>query len=700
MKKLNSLAILAIAAIGLFACSKAEVPTPEDTESPETPAVVSTHTVTFEVGNPETKTAIVEHGSDPATYVWSASDADGIVIWENANIGTGVSMDFGSPANYSSATIRATFTDDESGSYVYKGFFSKGRSGGGEPLLYTTQTPAESSFDPNADILISKVTDAFNAPQSSVALKFKRVVVPNKMTLKGLTPGETISTVVVKGDKPLGGYYNYKGASVETPEGWYGSDNTITLNINREVPVSGELVVWFLTRPVDDVTLTVTANGSSTIYSKTFGSTISFELGSYTVFGVSSLTRTPNYSGDYVLINEETEKMAVAWETGDTYVNSEAIDYEAGIVYYNPDAINLSESKLTLAVVGSGLYSFVQNGKYLSAANTGNVFNGLASFNNDNSSWEVTNSEGNWTIRAVNSTNEAKILRYNSTYSRFACYASGQKAVTLVPIANVKPSPAIGLLGGTNLEADAAATADVDMGIAFNSATTSVAATIYDDSTCETAFTGDWLSVSADTDGATYSTLSNNSTGATRTAYVKIVATNANRSVNEVITIVQSYIGAVSSYYAPLESSDLSSAEFTSGRYIIVAGTNVANGSVPETNWGGYVPVSIVDNKITATAALEELEVTLSGDSENGYTVYFESLASPVYLTPYASASFNVAAKASATKFDFTTESILNHSNNSWNLRCNLAGSGKGYRWYSTTTGTAACLYKKVTPTP
>lgn len=610
MIKLNSLAILAIAAIGLFACAKAEAPTPEDTESPETPAVVSTHTVTFEVGNPETKTAIVEHGSDPATYVWSASDAARLAVFENGVAANSITLNFsGDPVDYSTATVTASF-DDQDGPYVYTANYAGSRTAGGNPQILTTQNPSATNYDPSADILIAKPTDPSATIVSPLSMRFKRVVVPNKMTLKGLTAGETVSTVVIKSDGShnIGGYYNLSS------ESWAGTGKAITVICNQVVPASGMIDVWFVTRVVSGVTLTVVANTAENTYSKTFGSTIDFEEGSYTVFGVNALTKEAKVAdGNYILTNKAKNKLAAAWVSEDTKLN--AIDAESvdDVVYFNPDIAGFDKDNATISIARVtdseseyfGLYTMRQNGLYLYSAADGIKAKAELDVN---SYWDISNSAGNWTISASLSENN-KDLQYNS--NRFNCYSSSQTAVALVPVANVKTTPAITLNNGASLDADATAASNVDMGVGFNSATTSVSATIYDDSTCETAFTGDWLSVSADTDGATYSTLSTNSTGATRTAYVKIVATNANRSVTTVITIVQGYTGAVTSYYRKITSS----ASLINGDYLIVyeSGSLAFNGGLSTIDVSNNtIPVTIDEGKIVANSTTDAAKFSIT----------------------------------------------------------------------------------------
>lgn len=275
--------LAAIAAISFYSCSKNEVETPD---SPKT----FTHTVTIKAGAPETRTEIVM-GETSATFKWSADDASRFVIKENNTAGTGISLT--STDDYVTATLGATFATEAADSYEYTAWMSGTKtSSGSNPRIATSQKPTATSFDPKADILVAK-PQSFTAPQDELLMQFYRPVVINKMTLKGLTVGAKVSTVKISGDKNLAGSYNTSTNS------WTGDNKVINVTVNQTVPSSGEVDVFFVTMPVDEVTLSLDVTASDATYSKTFARTINFTEGQVTVFGVSGMSGKPSATFEY-----------------------------------------------------------------------------------------------------------------------------------------------------------------------------------------------------------------------------------------------------------------------------------------------------------------------------------------------------------------------------------------------------------------
>ena len=194
------ISIIALAATALFACSKTEVDVKDST---------FTHRVSILASQVETKTAINE-GADAASFVWSADDASRFTIKENDVTGTDVTLTLSN--ENAKGVLSATFATETADEYVYSAFLAANLTGNAsssdrKPKIPATQYPTASSFDPDADILVAKSL-TFDTTQDELNMQFARPVVINKMTLKGLTAGETVSTVVVSGgDKKIVGFY-------------------------------------------------------------------------------------------------------------------------------------------------------------------------------------------------------------------------------------------------------------------------------------------------------------------------------------------------------------------------------------------------------------------------------------------------------------------------------------------------------------
>lgn len=267
---------IAVAAMTIVGCAK-EIDAPKE-ESLE--KGVKTHTVTITTGSPQTKTVINE-GLSSASFKWSSDDATRFHVFENEVEGTSIGLE--TSDEYVTVKLTATFATVSAASYTYNAFLAKNVYNDEYPQVPSAQTCTGSSYDPNSDVLIAKPVTNEGAVLDKLNMQFGRPCVINKMTLKGLTEGETVSSVEIYADKPLTGYYDIAGKE------WTGESAKITLTTSQVVPASGQVTVYFVTMPVESATLTVTAITDAHVYNKTFGSTINFVMDQVTKFGVSSL---------------------------------------------------------------------------------------------------------------------------------------------------------------------------------------------------------------------------------------------------------------------------------------------------------------------------------------------------------------------------------------------------------------------------
>ena len=281
MKKATKLfGLFAVAAMTVVGCAKEIDTSKEEVINEPEEKVVETHTVTISAVAPETKT-VIEEGVSSASFKWSSDDASRFHIWENSEEGSDIALE--SIDEYATIKLTATFATVSSASYTYTAFLAKNVVNDADPQVPAAQTCTGTSYDPNADILVALPVTNEGSVLSKLDMRFGRPCVINKMTLKGLTEGETVSSVEIYADKPLTGYYDIAGKS------WTGESQKITLTTSQVVPASGQVVVYFVTMPVEGATLTVTAITDAHVYNKTFGSTINFVMDQVTKFGVSSL---------------------------------------------------------------------------------------------------------------------------------------------------------------------------------------------------------------------------------------------------------------------------------------------------------------------------------------------------------------------------------------------------------------------------
>lgn len=670
MKNIFRLGLYAAAALSIFACSKVdEVQIPEEGY---------THTTTIKVKKSITKTVINEGGVN-ASFKWSSDDASRFYLKENEVVGTGIAI--ASSDEYSTITITATFTTVSAAEYTYSGFLSKNKTGTNKPRVPATQTCTSSSYDPNADILVAKSL-TYATTQDNLEMQFARPVVVNKMTLKGLTAGETLSKVTISADKNFMGYYDPSSNT------WTTDGAELVVNTSQVVPASGEVVIWFVTAPVDAATLTVVAETEDYTYSKTFGSTINFVQNQVTRFGVNSLTKDAkaSFAGDYLIASYYSGKwhlMSSTVNAGNYYERTEtsvtktfasvaASDFTAA-------GINTNDYCWKVEADGTG-YSIksYKTDKYVSLTVNDNKATAADALDDVNYSTNFSfSTSGDYTT--ITSTRfDNRYLRYNTGSPRFAFYASSGSNICLIPCAYDTRTAVTLSFAEDALDYD---TDDYNTctGQAASASPNVTAITDH----ISYALTGDAIgTVNASTGAVTL-----NGTTGTATITASFAGDVNYKPAQESYTITVTTAGAATYHYEALTAEP---ADWTAETYIIVSGTAVLDGGV-SSGWGTKIDVTIeTDETIKQTAAIEKCEVTVAGNSTDGYTLYLANADTPVYVNALTSKSF-ATVDSSPNTVDLATGSISNHTNTAWKLRLN----GQ-FRWYSSATGSLAVLYKKV----
>ena len=278
MKKVFTHLFALASVVALFAgCSK---------EIDNQAKIKGTHTVTFIADHADTRTAVVE-GSSAASYIWNNTDAQYLHVYENGIKATEVSLSLENGGSV--GTITASFPNSDATSFVYKAYYGE-KSNSGNFKVLDTQNPKASSFDPKSDILISDETEP-GVKQSDLKLRFGRVAVINKVTLKGMTAGEIVSKVTLTGSAALAG--SYAEATVDD-EGnpvaakWNAGSKTLTFEAfeNATVNADGEFPIYFVSIPFEG-TIGISVTTDQNQYERDdITTTLKFEVGKMTRFGL------------------------------------------------------------------------------------------------------------------------------------------------------------------------------------------------------------------------------------------------------------------------------------------------------------------------------------------------------------------------------------------------------------------------------
>ena len=428
---------LAVAALAFTACNK-EI----SDEKVENNVITHIAQVTISKGV-DTKTALIE-GENEASYVWTQGDAAYLHVYENDVEGEITAMNL-SEGN-AVATLTVAFTGAASSTYSYKAVYAKELTATDKnPKIQDTQYPKADSFDPAADVMISKATtDVTNVSErlSSIAFTMGRVVTVNKMILTGLNKGEAVSKVELELGKGIVG-----GSYVLETGNHASTGKKVILQYSTPIVTSdGTFPVYFIAAPVDQADLvSVVVATDQNVYTKSNqlepnpfdGKSISFAIGVMTRFtmAMGDYGTPVSTAVDYTLVSSADGLPAEGKQANIIIVNGvKAMAEDKGNnrgAATVPDADNnvisidntCTAHVFTLAHTSEGyLISDNADNAYLYAAGTSSN-NYLKSKDevDDACYWRITYSEGVATVQSVNN-DKTPYMRYNSSSSLFACY--------------------------------------------------------------------------------------------------------------------------------------------------------------------------------------------------------------------------------------------------------------------------------------
>lgn len=341
--------------------------------------------------------------------------------------------------------------DPEGNEYVYTACYPVGAFSSSSNYdryqIPSTQTLANGgNFDPSADILFGKIATRSSRVTSAdeLGLQFKRLGTLVKLTLKGITSGEVINTITITAPEKIAGYTKINFRTGEITDPAYDGVKTIVLNANG-LTATGEDVIWF--RCVEgtwaaESELSIVIDTDQAGYSRTISlpQDFVFAPGGFTKFSIGSLasnrqgkssatytkvtTNQDDWSGEYLLVYENTTTEAYVW----TGVDASSCFATAAIENNTISVVPATASTLTVAKMEGG-YSI----KVIGGANNGKYIGRIEQKNGLSfSDTELVNTLSISDKASVISSSSCT-LRYNSNndQKRFRYYTSGQKAIQL-----------------------------------------------------------------------------------------------------------------------------------------------------------------------------------------------------------------------------------------------------------------------------
>lgn len=545
MKKLTYIIAIATSVLAMASCQKEQNVTNSDDLT----------VVSFSTSEIQTKTAFGDktaEGKYPT--LWTGDEKVGVAY----NSGPVNKENITSSTEGKSASFEIAFAQDANATshnfYVISpadAFLGMNKDGAkGHIKIETTQTPGEGTCDPAAQVIAaSHKSETFD---TQVNLAFSHVTAYGNLSIILPENAGAVSKISLTSSKNIAGrfYYDFNGSLEEST-----ASATISLLTSK---VSD---IFFACAPADlssgklDITVT-TENGT---YEKSIdltGKTLKFESGKISKFTVTGFakkesdeiyTLVTNAStlkiGDKVIIAAANANVAIS-TTQNTSNRPQADVTKKGNTIVNPGK-DVQLFTLEPGTVAN-TYAFNTGSGYIYAASSKSNVLKTQQTNNNNGSWTITcTATGTATIKA-NGTNSRNLLKYNSNTTSgkiFSCYSSGQSDVAIYSdgkgTGSVPTPPAI-KAESTSVSLNHDDETDHYMTVTITGAEA-------DDISCNVSENADgtgkapaWLTANyPDKDGELSYRAEANTTGAARTAYIVLSASNGDGTTSLVIKVTQ-----------------------------------------------------------------------------------------------------------------------------------------------------------------
>lgn len=317
--------------------------------------------------------------------------------------------------------------------------------------LPAEQTPTETGFDPNADLLLAKPETRTAQPAEGEELnfRFKRVAAIAKMTLKGIPAGEKLAKVELTASQPMAGYSRTNLKTGEIYDIGYYKEQMMTLTLNdRET--TGKDAIWFTSLPCvfgEGDNFTVKAYTDKATYEKTVAfsapGALQFVSGGFTSFGITGMTRTENVVDEYVLLTNVADL-----SVGDQIIITSGTDGAVKAISTTQDGnyraatdIEIASNTITtipanaqIITLETGMeantFAFHVEGDvtgYLYAASSSKNYLRTQDNIDGNASWAIDIAESGVTTIKAQGDYTHNWLLYNNNSNYFSCYGATSK---------------------------------------------------------------------------------------------------------------------------------------------------------------------------------------------------------------------------------------------------------------------------------
>ena len=307
--------ILAASALAMASCAKEEILAPEEQQANKI-------TVNITAGSIDTRTHYDGQIIDGKTQIkWDGGET--LKLLENGIKFATATSDAGTTAdNGVTAQFTANLTSGATGPFDYYAVYpseSYATSSNTDVakmklVLSSEQHPLADSFDPTADLLVSKGVH-LDAQPTNLSFQFARPIAIMEMTVKGLTDGETISSVEFTSETAiLSGRLYYDFTNNKVIEYGYQGQAFKSINCIYDTPIAVNAIegnkIYFTVFPTGDkpknalADFTVTVNTDKATYTKsvTPPTALTIKPNELVKFSVAGLTREEKIVDEYLLL--------------------------------------------------------------------------------------------------------------------------------------------------------------------------------------------------------------------------------------------------------------------------------------------------------------------------------------------------------------------------------------------------------------
>ena len=236
---LNPLVYLLLCTVDIMACDKQDNAVLEGDGSLKIQLTANVEPVGI---GTTSRTSIGTYNGTSNTILWGENESMKMAVLGDDDVrkdtwASATTSDYNGQPRATFIFSLATRPNKTGTSYTYVGLYPASASVDESSVtehrvnLKKIQDATESSYDPDAYILVARPETRHNASNANWDAYFRRATAQNRITLKNIPePIESVEFIAPSGENLTGG--RYVDLSTGNSDGFYSGDNTVTINYN------------------------------------------------------------------------------------------------------------------------------------------------------------------------------------------------------------------------------------------------------------------------------------------------------------------------------------------------------------------------------------------------------------------------------------------------------------------------------------